>query len=108
MGSNRHMNLHLPKEVTHQVEDTDRPEARQTGGMVPPAEDGAHLEVAVHQAEGDPPEEVTRYSPIPSESTTEEAQADHQAVAPLMATAIMTVTGARPGCHAKQDTGIAC
>ena len=108
MGRYRRTDLHLHREMTHQGVDTDRQEAHQTGGMAPPAEDGAHLEAAVHQAEGDPPEEVTHYSLTHSESTAEEAQVDHQAVAPQTATATTRVTGMRRGCPAEQDAGIAC
>ena len=108
MGRHRLTDLHPRKETTRRGAVTDHQEAHQAGGTAHPEGDGAHPEAAAHQAEGDPLEEVTRCSPTRLESTAAEAQADHQVVAPQMATATMTVTGTRPGCHAKQDTGIAC
>ena len=108
MGRHRLTDLHPRKETTRRGAVTDHQEARQAGGMVPPAEVGAHLEAAVRQAEEGPREAVTPCSLIHSESTGEEAQEDRQAAAPRTATAIMKATGTRRGCLEKRHSGIAC
>ena len=107
-GIHRQMDLHLHMGVTHQGVGTDHQEARQAGGMVPPAEVGAHLEAAVRQAEEGPREAVTPYSLIHLESTGEEAQEDRRAAAPRTVIAMMIVTGTRHGCPAEQHNGIVC